>query len=228
MIICAFSDIHGQIGFNVEPCDVLCVCGDIVPLDIQAKDSKVFKWLRESFVPWITEQKCGTVLYVPGNHDFAMQRNPKKVREILDIGNIHMLIDEGFTVTKEDGREVSFYGTPWCKKFYNWAFMNHDDKEMAEIFDKIPDRLNILLTHDAPFGASDIMLQENPYCGKDEHIGNTALAEAVSKKSPMIHLHGHIHSSNHEAEKIGDTDVYNVSLLDEEYKMAYKPLYISI
>ena len=111
-------------------------------------------------------------------------------------------------------------------KFYRTDMLDLDG--MAEIFEKIPDRLNILLTHDAPFGASDIMLQENPYCAKDEHIGNTALAEAVSKKSPMIHLHGHIHSSNHEAEKIGDTDVYNVSLLDEEYKMAYKPLYISI
>ena len=39
-------------------------------------------------------------------------------------------------------------------------------------------------------------------------------------------LHGHLHSANHDVEKLGDTKVYNVSMLDETYSLKYQPLYM--
>lgn len=223
MDICAISDMHGQLSFDIEACDVLSICGDIVPLDIQMADRKVFKWLRDVFLPWVDKQPCDMVLYVPGNHDWTMQRNPEKVKEILGESGVTMLIDEGVTVKDDDGRDIAFYGTPWCKQFYHWAFMDYTQEELPKVFEKIPNKLDILLTHDAPYGVSDILLQENDYGVDGQHIGNKALADAILEKKPKICLHGHLHSTNHNVEKLGDTDVYNVSLLDEGYKMAYKP-----
>ena len=34
MKICAISDIHGYLP-KMEECDVVCICGDILPLSIQ-------------------------------------------------------------------------------------------------------------------------------------------------------------------------------------------------
>ena len=55
-----------------------------------------------------------------------------------------------------------------------------------------------------------------------------ALTELIEEVKPKLLLHGHLHSTNHERENIGDTGVYNVSLIDEFYKMNYKPLYLEI
>jgi predicted phosphohydrolase len=43
-----------------------------------------------------------------------------------------------------------------------------------------------------------------------------------------MNLHGHLHTSNREEEMFGNTKVYNVSLLDEDYKMVFKPQYFEI
>ena len=38
--ITAISDIHGDLPI-IDPCDVLCICGDIVPLEIQRNYTKL-------------------------------------------------------------------------------------------------------------------------------------------------------------------------------------------
>ena len=43
-----------------------------------------------------------------------------------------------------------------------------------------------------------------------------------------MNLHGHLHTTNHEKEMLGDTEVYNISLLDEDYKMVFEPQYFEI
>lgn len=60
--------MHGNYDFNIEPCDVLCICGDIVPLNIQSYTKPTFKWLEETFIPWCQAQPCKEVLLVAGNH----------------------------------------------------------------------------------------------------------------------------------------------------------------
>ena len=59
------------------------------------------------------------------------------------------------------------------------------------------------------------------------HIGNEQLRDAILEKKVHMNLHGHLHSANHEKELLGETEVYNVSLLDEDYIEAYKPLYFT-
>ena len=74
-----------------------------------------------------------------------------------------------------------------------------DDFHLKMIYDLIPENLDVLLIHDAPYGTSDICLQEIE--GNDkEHLGCIPLRDAILEKKPKIVLHGHLHSTNHNVE----------------------------
>ena len=70
--ITAISDIHGDLPI-IDPCDVLCICGDIVPLEIQRNYTKSVAWLAGRFVNWCEELDCEKVIIIAGNHDFVFQ-----------------------------------------------------------------------------------------------------------------------------------------------------------
>lgn len=223
MKIVALSDMHGQLNVDVESCDIVCICGDIVPLSVQRNDSFTFQWLRERFIPWCNDIECEHVLLVGGNHDFGLYNRPDLVKKEFEGTKIHYLFDEEFIYTDEEGKEFKFYGSPWCHQFYNWAFMNYTDEELLDVFDNIPNDVDVLLTHDAPYGYSDIVEH------KPEHIGCPALRDKVLEKCPRILFHGHLHTADHEEVVMPNgTSVYNVSILNEAYHIAYKPLILNI
>ena len=72
MKIAVTSDLHGYLP-DIEPCEVLFICGDISPLDIQSNIPKMQVWLRNKFASWINNLPCNQVLMVAGNHDFIFQ-----------------------------------------------------------------------------------------------------------------------------------------------------------
>ena len=88
--------------------------------------------------------------------------------------------------------------------------------------------IDILLSHDAPYGVSDVLLQKNCPWANGEHIGNKPLARFIERAQPRIVVKGHLHSTNREVEYLGDSKVFSVSLLDENYRMVYEPTYIEI
>ena len=223
MKIVAISDLHGQFPeIKVEKCDVLCICGDIIPLEIQTDVYKSKNWLKTDFIAWCNSIACEHILLIAGNHDLIFEQILH--HEIIDIflgTKIHYLENDEVEI---DGKR--FYGTPYCHIFGNWAFMR-EDFHLKMIYDLIPENLDVLLIHDAPYGTSDICLQETEWNDK-EHIGCIPLRDAIVEKKPKIVLHGHLHSSNHEVELLEETKVYNVSILDETYNIAYKPLVLNI
>lgn len=68
--ICALSDLHGYLVpvEDFEPCELVCICGDIVPLDIQSNSRKTKQWLKQQFKPWAESLPCNKVLFIAGNH----------------------------------------------------------------------------------------------------------------------------------------------------------------
>ena len=226
--ICAISDMHGKLNFDIEPCDILCICGDIVPLNVQTFHQGTLKWLSKTFIPWCEKQLCDKVFLVAGNHDWIAMNHPDDWESIFKGTKITYLCDSEATYVKEkddDYEEIRIYGTPWCHQFYDWAFMT-SDTNLKKIYDKIPYKVDVLLTHDAPHGTSDVILQNDMPWSNPGHIGCIPLGEAVDNKMPRFLFHGHLHSTNHEKEMRGDTEVYNVSMVDERYELVYKPLYI--
>ena len=227
MKICAISDMHGILDFTIDKSDILCICGDILPLNIQMNSKGSKKWLKNVFVPWCESLDVEKIFLVGGNHDFYLQNHFNELYDIFRETKIEYLQDKSTSYIDENGKVYNIYGTPWCHQFGHWAFMGYSDDGLKEIYSKMPNDVDILLCHDAPYGCSDVIM-DDVFWANGEHIGCKSLAETVSEKKPKLLLHGHLHSTNHDLEKFGDTDVYNVSLLNESYKMVYKPLYIEI
>lgn len=216
VVINAISDLHGILPEIKKECDVLAICGDILPLDIQTHEYKSKKWLREKFKPWAENLEAKKVLFIAGNHDFLPESEKAWMYQVF-------LKDEKVTYLCDDEIEISgirFYGTPWCKIFGSWAFMR-EPEILEKKFSEIPENIDILLTHDAPYGVSDIC-EEDVWWNTHEHIGNLQLRDAILEKKPKYNLHGHLHSSSHLEEILGETKVYNVSLVGEDYKPHYE------
>ena len=220
MKICVISDLHGKLDFAIKPCDILCICGDIVPTYIQVYMRETLDWLARDFVPWCDKQPCEKVFLIAGNHDWTAMRHPDDWENMFKGTKITYLLD-----SLAEYKGLKIYGTPWCHQFYNWAFMASDE-DLKKIYSKMPEGVDILLTHDCPYGNNDILLQEDFYTG--DHIGCKPLGEAVDEKKPRYQFCGHLHSCNHDMEKRGETEIRNVSILNEHYDRVYEPCYIEI
>lgn len=222
MKIIAISDLHGQLPEIKESCDVLCICGDICPLQIQFSKDDCKEWILNTFITWGNTIDCKHILVIAGNHDFVFE---KSLRE--DIYN--WFSNSKFTYLENTSIEIdgkTFYGTPYCKEFGNWAFMRSND-HLELIFRNIPENIDVLLTHDAPYGVSDIC-QQDIWWNNHTHIGSIPLRNTILEKKPKLLLHGHLHTTNHDKELLQETYVYNVSLLNEDYEMSFPPLIIEI
>lgn len=228
MKICAISDIHGKFdGLSIEPVDILFICGDIVPLRIQSNIFQSFKWFKNEFIKWCNNQPANQIYFVGGNHDFLLEQINLDIKDSLLGTNITILYDEGAEyLDNQSGITYTIWGSPLCHKFGRWAFMHDDDYE-REKFELMPKNVDFLITHDAPYGRNDILLQEVPWA-TGEHIGNLPLAEVVKEKKPKYHFTGHLHSTDHNLVDYDGTKTACVSLLDENYEMVYEPLYLEI
>lgn len=227
MKIVAMSDLHGDLprADTFEECEVAFICGDISPLNIQANDKKMKKWLVGTFKPWC--EACDKVFFIAGNHDWIALRNDEFMRAVFPSDEkVTYLCQDTAVYTSREGKDYTLFGTPFCKQFCNWAFMEEDD-ELAKLYLAIPNDLDVLLTHDQPYGYGDVILQEI-YWNEGEHIGNKPLLEAVFTRQPKYMFCGHLHSTTHQCVDIIQTKRYNVSLKDEYYDMVYTPLYLDI
>ena len=231
MNIAAISDLHGDLRIDLpKNLDYLFIAGDIVPLRYHAY-SKVSKdWFEDEFLTWCMDQGIiKNIFIIAGNHDFYLERHGdefKKNMYDMSDGKIIYLDNELW-----ENDDLVVYGTPLCKVFGNWAFMIPQEK-IKEEFDKVPvfpsTKPSFILSHDAPYGVSDVLLQKNCWWADGSHIGNKALRELIERTKPDYNLHGHLHSTNHDVEMLGNTEIRCVSILNEDYKIAYEPTILTV
>ena len=225
MKFCAISDLHGILPEELKydnDIDTLLIAGDIIDLWSQKYMSLSKEWINDYFIPWCSTLPYKHIVLVGGNHDFYLEKKLDEFCELIKGTNIIYLENEWVTI---DG--ITIYGTPLCHKFYNWAFMPDDKEQRRIIKNTVPtDRhIDILLSHDAPYGCSDQCFETN--C-PNEHIGSYVIRKAIKKYKPTYCIHGHLHTSNHNEEILYNTKVYNVSYINEDYRIAFKPLYFEI
>jgi len=223
MKIIAISDLHGYLP-KLESADLLIIAGDISPLYIQDNLFKMDKWFIKHFCPWINSLNINKVILVAGNHDywfFKHGKDPDKILTYLESPTnfkVKYLENEAYNYISSSGEIIKLFGTPYCKIFGDWPFME-SYLELTEIFSTIPVNIDILVSHDPPFGVCDVdIVSNNPQLG---HLGNKALFEKIVKVKPKLVICGHIHSGKHTLEQVDETEYVNVSLLDEYYEPSY-------
>lgn len=231
MKVTAISDLHGNL-IDIEPCDLLLICGDISPLDIQRDYIQMTKWIFNEFREWIMKVDCSTVLLTPGNHDFWFEKMINQSNTYL-FNKLIILIDgEEKVYNSTDDKWYKIYGTPWCKQCGPWAFMaNH--AELVKKYEKIPKDLDILMTHEASNLAEVGTTHDN---GTEIQYCCAALTDEIKRKKPKYALCGHVHTGNHnitacpvydyvfqEETEWTNVRVANVSILDESYSIYFRP-----
>lgn len=236
MQIIAVSDLHGHLP-DIPECDLLLVGGDVCPDYDRAQQAN---WLRTKFSSWLRSAPARVVVGVGGNHDFVLQT---ALGTKYSIGHDlpWMYLDNSWIEIPGLGdlngfdQDVKIWGSPYSNKYGNWAFMLPEE-ELADMWRMIPRDINILMVHGPVHGYGDVVTQmmwddeKGCWDDKGEHVGSTSLYNQLNYDEwPNLKLiiSGHIHESfGHYQFK--SYDVYNVSVLNEDYKLTNKPTMIEM
>ena len=190
MKILAFSDLHR----DLETAENLVGMASEADLVVGAGDfASVHEGLDET-IGALAGIETETVL-VPGNNETA--------DELRDsVGRLwpaaRVLHGERAEV---DGTAIFGLGggiptTPW-----EWSF-DLDEGQAAELLEALPDD-GLLVVHSPPKGHCDRSAGQ-------EHLGSTAILEAIERSQPRLAVCGHIHEAWGERSTIGRTEVANL------------------
>ena len=210
MKLVCLSDTHEQgRKINVPYGDVLIHCGDLTYLGKSLAVVNELEWLVSLPHRW--------KLFIAGNHDFLFEREPYEVKAILNHykGDLIYLEETGMEI---DG--VKFWGSPYQPEFLGWAFNRKRGKELASYWAKIPDHVDVLITHAPPFGFGDT--NGDIY---DKRFGDQDLLDRVLKVRPKYHVYGHAHGGYGQYEFNGIKFI-NCSSCNEQYEPVNPPVVI--
>ena len=230
--ICAISDLHGYLP-KIEPVDILLIAGDISPLDIQFNKEMMKKWLTGPFANWIKELPLDKVYLTAGNHDAYFEGlNQIQLDEFRTKCDFKLVyLENNHIIHKHEDKEYKIFGTPYCHIFGNWPFMRTDEY-MEEKFKEIPDKCDIIISHDPPYavGQVDMILGERRWSNEiPSSVGNIPLSNRLVDVDFKLLVCGHIHTGDHRPFKDNlSGQVVNVSLKNEKYNVEYEPFYIEI
>lgn len=227
MRIVALSDQHGHLP-KIPPCDLLIIAGDVCPdrfgpfLAMHAPEQQK-AWFERHVRQWLADVPATHKLMTWGNHDWCGQacsfrRDSPGEASSTDL---QILVDEGVTLPIDDG-QVFVWMTPWSNQFMRWAFMK-PPRELADMYAQIPEGIDILVSHQPPYGYGDRYLEVDS--GKIEHLGSRELLAAIDRVRPRLVICGHIHDGYGRTEYDG-IPIYNVTLVDEQYRLVHAPTVI--
>ena len=224
MRIVAISDQHGFLP-SVPPCDLLIVAGDIcqdfvdgVPAIAEPAGQK--GWFDSRVRAWLRQSPATYKIATWGNHDFCGQCCDFSADSPANasLTDLQILVDDSTRVPSisptGEAREIVVWATPWSNTFMDWAFMQRASA-LAQVYARIPSGVDILVSHQPPFGYGDRMY--TAHAGGLEHIGSQELLTAIERVRPKLVICGHIHEARGRFEHQG-IPIYNVSVVDEQYR----------
>lgn len=215
MRVLATADLHGNLP-AIPDCDLLLIAGDICPDYLNGWDKgrdRQRHWLDTEFRAWLTllRERDIEVVGIAGNHDWVFERG-------WLWGHLELpwtyLLDSMATV-----HGLRIYGTPWVPNLPGWAFYGSPAMLEARAW-SIPNNLDVLLSHGPPYNTRDRVC-------RGSHVGDHHLSESLPVVAPKVVVCGHIHE-DHGIYEEKNLRVYNVSLVDEMYRVVHEPVEIAL
>lgn len=174
------------------------------------------------------------IVWINGNHELGMESFPFMSEEVAKYSNTTYLEDSGISLLRETGhgdvslREhvIKIWGSPATPWFGGWAYNYQRGPEIAQVWESIPEGLDILMTHGPINGINDML----PWSG--ERVGCLDLRNKLNELQmpPRVHLSGHLHvnySGGVPTKFLTDSgnvvDCYNVAICTEQYKATNQP-----
>ena len=208
MKIIALADTHKQyFKMTIPECDLFIHAGDI----------DVYRYDREfdHFNEWLLTIPAKERIVIAGNHDgYFEDKNPFEIKKMLTNGTY--LFNDSCRVGK-----YKIWGSPYTPRFGNWSFMYRTVEEAQTIWSMIPEDTDIVITHGPPVGILDKV--EYP----SSHVGCYWLRKKIFQIKPKLHIFGHIHQSRG-MEIIDGITFMNVSVIDENFEVTFKPMEIEL
>lgn len=163
---------------------------------------------------WLKTFKHKHRIYVAGNHDWAFQKEPALVKDMLPEGWIYlqdsMVEIEGFRI----------WGSPWQPEFCNWAFNLPRGHRLREKWNLIPRDIDVLITHGPPRDYGDLSMH-------GEHVGCKDLKDIVLRVKPKVHIFGHVHGG-YGCYRNNSTLFVNAAICDEVYRPFNAPIVVEL
>jgi hypothetical protein len=219
--IVAISDthqLHSQV--TVPEGDILVHCGDFTNRGTEAA--------IESFLTWFVAHPHEHKVFIPGNHEEGLEKGASRIRcmalvqKYLDA-NPNLIYLEN---TWEYVNGIKFYGSPNTPWFHDWAWNVHRGPALAAVWAKIPDDVEVLITHGPAYGILDLV---NDFTARDPHQGCADLLERINNlKDLKLHLSGHLHYQGGEQTIVNGRIHANAAICDDRYKTVHNPIVVEI
>ena len=169
------------------------------------------------FLRWFAKLPCKHKIFVGGNHDLFLETcTPTQLRKLIPAG-VTYLNNSGITING-----FNIWGSPTTPYFLGMAFNKKCGTAIRQIWNKIPSKTDILITHGPP---KNIL---------DGGIGCEDLLNRVAVVKPRFHLFGHAHEQAGMLETYDTTFVNHAlannrdPLKNRPYKMLQEPICLSI
>lgn len=204
------SDTHSlikNIPYDIPEGDVLIHAGDFTKCGEKEEVLQFDKWLGDlphkykiviagnhelSFDKEFTERfrknlshnqeqnEKDVLNYGSAEEDIVKAVNVQNIRQYLT--NCNYLEDSEINIYG-----IKIYGTPWQPEFGGWAFNLQRGIKCLNMWNKIPDNIDVLITHTPPLGHGDLACS-------GVRAGCVELLNTVQQRvKPKYHIFGHIH-----------------------------------
>ncbi|KAI9487936.1 Metallo-dependent phosphatase-like protein [Zychaea mexicana] len=213
------SDTHGRLNFSfpIPDGDVFVHAGDLTR--VSSYDE------FERTIAWIESLPHKIKIVTAGNHDhvlddkFGFVKDKQQFLARMDHANITYLEHESFRLPQSLGRHKMFV-SPYAPFHIGGAFMLHS---LRNIWEAIPEDIDILVTHTPPFGYQDRIARGG------QHVGCPHLRTKVEAIRPRVHIFGHIHEDHGwQYTPNGATLMINACICDRRYRASQRPVVFDI
>jgi Icc-related predicted phosphoesterase len=227
MRLCFISDVHcKQNKVTVPECDILISCGDY--------SFKGEKHVVKDYHKWLNKQQAKHIVSINGNHELWVEQDfyAAKAIAVEQCPRVHFIQGE---LVEIEGLKI--YGDAHTPYFFNWAWnaardpveASHTFKPLIkDIWDKIPNETQILVTHGPPMGILDTVIEQ--HTGRYIHVGCKDLLNKVDTLPNLkVHGFGHLHLSGGKLYQRDDGKIFiNAAICDDSYKPTRSPVVIDI